>query len=51
MNLSNAKQMILSVETQNSNPLKVKDYYGEYLRTINVYCLYELKPKFIKAKI
>ena len=51
MNLSNAKQMILSAETQNSNPLKVKDYYGEYLRTINVDCLYEFKPNSKNAKI
>jgi hypothetical protein len=37
--------MILSVDNTISEPLNVKDYFGSYLRTVNVYCLYDFKPK------
>jgi hypothetical protein len=43
--------MILSINDQITQPLKVKDHYGSYLRKVNVYCLYEFNPKFKKAKL
>ena len=43
--------MILSINDQITRPIYVEDFYGEYLKTVKVYCMYEFNPYLKNAKV